>query len=267
MVAALTRVKVGVLSRRVDAPGKRETLKMPITWFVAPPLGSLLTAFWTSNLAGKGIVLVLFVGSIVVWSVGAAKLAEMREARRRSEAFLRKYRESGSVLSLLQDRRQFPGSPLFAVYQTVCLEMAGSLGRNDDAASGERPGRPSRGARGRSARAVAEAAVVDQTMELERYMGLLATATTAAPFLGLLGTVWGVLDSFESIAFTGSAVLSAVAPGISGALLTTVIGLIVALPSSIVYNILLERIRKLAVQMDQFAEELLADIERGYGVK
>jgi biopolymer transport protein TolQ len=242
---------------------------MPILWFVAPPAGSLLTAFWTSNLAGKGIVAVLFLGSIVVWSVGLAKLKETREARRRSEAFLRKYRESSSVLSLLQDRRHFPGAPLFAIYETVCLDMAGSMGRGEEAAGGERPARLARGGagKGRPARAVAEAAVVDQTMALERYMGLLATATTTAPFLGLLGTVWGVLDSFESIAFTGSAVLSAVAPGISGALLTTVIGLIVALPSSIVYNVLLERIRKLAVLMDQFAEELLADLDRAHGAK
>jgi biopolymer transport protein ExbB/TolQ len=97
-------------------------------------------------------------------------------------------------------------------------------------------------------------------------MGVLATAVSACPFLGLLGTVWGVMDAFGGMATSGAAMLSAVAPGISGALLTTVVGLIVALPSSIGYNMLTSRIRRLAVQMDNFSQEFVASVQQHYSI-
>jgi biopolymer transport protein TolQ len=95
-------------------------------------------------------------------------------------------------------------------------------------------------------------------------MGLLATAVSSAPFLGLLGTVWGVMDAFGGMAVKGSATLSAVAPGISAALLTTVVGLLVALPSAIGYNLLTNQIRRLTVQMDNFAQEFDSAVRRAY---
>lgn len=98
-------------------------------------------------------------------------------------------------------------------------------------------------------------------------MGMLATAVSAAPFLGLLGTVWGVMDAFSGMAQSGSAALSAVAPGISGALLTTIIGLLVALPSMIGYNGLSSRIRRLAVEMDNFAQEFITAIQNEYVIE
>ena len=111
-----------------------------------------------------------------------------------------------------------------------------------------------------SIRAAVDCSVADQALELEDQMGLLATAVSAAPFLGLLGTVWGVMDAFSGMADSGSAALSAVAPGISGALLTTIIGLIVALPSMIGYNLLSSKIRHIAVQMDNFSQEFVSKI-------
>ena len=95
-------------------------------------------------------------------------------------------------------------------------------------------------------------------------MGFLATAVTTAPFLGLLGTVWGVMAAFGGMAAQKSAQLSAVAPGISSALLTTVVGLLVALPSAIGYNLLSNQIRQLCVKTDNFAQELVSDIETHY---
>ena len=111
-----------------------------------------------------------------------------------------------------------------------------------------------------SIRSAIDCSVANQALELEDQMGLLATAVSAAPFLGLLGTVWGVMDAFSGMADSGSAALSAVAPGISGALLTTIIGLIVALPSMIGYNLLSSKIRFIAVQMDNFSQELISRI-------
>ena len=103
-------------------------------------------------------------------------------------------------------------------------------------------------------RAVVDRNVADEALVLESQMGLLATAVSAAPFLGLLGTVWGVMDAFSGMANSGNAALNAVAPGISGALLTTIVGLIVALPSMVGYNLLSSHIRRISVQMDNFAQ-------------
>ena len=106
--------------------------------------------------------------------------------------------------------------------------------------------------------------VADQALLLENHMGLLATAVSASPFLGLLGTVWGVMEAFGSMAVKGSATLSAVAPGISAALLTTVVGLLVALPSAVGYNLLTNMIRSLTVQTDNFAQEFESSIRRAF---
>ena len=96
-------------------------------------------------------------------------------------------------------------------------------------------------------------------------MLMLATAVSAAPFLGLLGTVWGVMDGFGAMAQEGAANLSAVAPGISAALLTTVVGLLVARPSSIGYNWLLEQIRQQTEFIENFSQEFNSSVRRTYG--
>jgi biopolymer transport protein TolQ len=113
-------------------------------------------------------------------------------------------------------------------------------------------------------RNAAEREVADQVLALESQMGILATAVNASPLMGLLGTVWGVMLAFTGMAIQGSANLSAVAPGIAGALLTTVVGLIVAIPSAIGYNYLTSQIRTLTVQMDNFADALVADMQRHF---
>ena len=113
-------------------------------------------------------------------------------------------------------------------------------------------------------RNVSERTMADQALLLENRMGLLATAASTAPFLGLLGTVWGVMEAFGGMAVSGSAMLSDVAPGISGALVTTVVGLLVALPSAIGYNLLSDQVRRFSVEMDNFTQELASDIERHY---
>ena len=111
-------------------------------------------------------------------------------------------------------------------------------------------------------RAAAERTVADRVLVLENNMGTVATAVSACPFLGLLGTVWGVMDAFGGMATAGSASLSAVAPGVAGALLTTVVGLLVALPSAVGYNMLTTRIRPLSVQLDNFAQEFTGSVQR-----
>ncbi|MBN1557713.1 MAG: MotA/TolQ/ExbB proton channel family protein, partial [Lentisphaerae bacterium] len=154
------------------------------------------------------------------------KLRELALARRESQRFLELYRQEAHPAGLFLKRQRFGHSPLYTVYEKTCMALGSTL-----EARGVDPEDLFMGAMGRPAaqlsevytagvRNVAERVVADQSLLLENNMGLLATAATSAPFLGLLGTVWGVMDAFGGMAVTGSAMLSAVAPGISGALLT-----------------------------------------------
>lgn len=223
-----------------------------------------------SNLAGKVIVAILFIGSIFAWSLMITKMRELAQARRTSASFLRLYRQDAHPAAVFLKRRKFEESPLYAVYAQACVELGAALESRGAAPEdlfmgGVGSSEPHLSEMQVSAiRNVAERTMADQSLLMERSMGLLATATTTAPFLGLLGTVWGVMDSFAGMAVTGTAMLSAVAPGVSGALLTTVVGLLVALPSAIGYNMLGDQIRRLTVMLSNFCEELVSDVERHY---
>jgi biopolymer transport protein TolQ len=235
------------------------------------PIAGVLYAFGQSDIAGRIIVVILLVGSILAWSVMITKYRQLARARRESLKFIATYRaDPAEPVAIFLKRISFEGSPLFRVYEKTCnalgaaVELAGANpsdlfmgGVGDDTvyltqfdASG--------------LDTVAERTTADEALSLEDNMGFLATSVASAPLLGLLGTVWGVMDSFGGMAASGSAMLSAVAPGISGALLTTVIGLVVAIPSTIGYNLLSTRIRRLCVEMENFAQELMSDIERSY---
>ena len=115
-----------------------------------------------------------------------------------------------------------------------------------------------------SVRAAMERAVGEESLKLESNLILLATAVSGAPFLGLLGTVWGVMDAFSGIAMAGQASLAAMAPGVSGALITTVVGLLVAIPAMFGYNFLTTSIRSQNIQMENFAAECAAVFEHRF---
>ncbi|MBL7076513.1 MAG: MotA/TolQ/ExbB proton channel family protein [Kiritimatiellae bacterium] len=235
-----------------------------------PILAGIGFAIRQSNLAGKIIVAILFAGSIFAWSVMLTKMREMRVARVVSFRFLQAYRKETHPAGLFLKRSRFEGSPLYVVYDRACLALGTAL-----EVRGAEPEELFMGSVGSERRClnevrlggirnVAERTMADQALLLENSMGLLATSASTAPFLGLLGTVWGVMDAFGGMAVTGNAMLSAVAPGISGALLTTVIGLLVALPSAIGYNLLSDRLRHMSVELDNFTQELISDIEHHY---
>lgn len=232
--------------------------------------GGAWYAFQTSSLAGKLIVIILFIGSIFTWSVMITKYRTLLKAAEQTRRFLVAYRKEGHPASLFLKRQRHEASPLYPIYERACAALGAVL-----EARGADPGDLFMGAMSGSQfqlgevaisriRNVAERTMADQALLMEASMGFLATSTTAAPFLGLLGTVWGVMDAFSRMVTKGAAMLSAVAPGIAGALLTTVVGLLVALPSSIGYNMLTDRIRGLTVEMDNFCQELISDLESHY---
>jgi biopolymer transport protein TolQ len=116
----------------------------------------------------------------------------------------------------------------------------------------------------RAVQAAMERAVGESALKLESQMIILSTAVSGGPFLGLLGTVWGVMDAFAGIALAGTANLAAMAPGVSGSLITTVVGLLVAIPAMFGYNFLVTSVRSMLVQADNFAAELSSEIEHRY---
>ncbi|MCU0858554.1 MAG: MotA/TolQ/ExbB proton channel family protein [Pontiellaceae bacterium] len=239
--------------------------------FPALPIASISAAFSQSSFSGKIIVLALFAISIFAWTVMVTKFMELRRARIDSERFLRAYREQARATHLFVKKQRLPESPLNRLYEAGCktliAEMAlRGIDHNEFLLNDDCPAEKRRMASFQleNIRTVVDCTLADAALDLENLMGLLATAVSTGPFLGLLGTVWGVMDAFGAMATQGSVMLSAVAPGIAGALLTTVVGLLVALPSSIGYNMLTTRIRRLAVQMDNFSQEFSSDVEKQF---
>jgi biopolymer transport protein TolQ len=218
---------------------------------VTQVLGAFGFALGESNLAGQIIVMILFVGSILIWTLMLTKTRDLLSAQRACDAFVNDYRTGAHPFSLYRKKAKL--SPVSAVYSAACGSIA------DEVAAAGSP-RLTR-AQIKGLEATVSRTIAEQVMSLEQHMGIVATAASTAPFLGLLGTVWGVMDAFGDIQ-PGSTVIADVTPGIAGALLTTVVGLIVALPSSIGYNYLGERIRRTAVTLDNFGQELLGDFAR-----
>jgi len=230
-------------------------------------IANVISAFRVSNASGKIIVIILFLGSIFAWSIMATKFIQLKSAVEQSKRFLSAYKNEKHPMRLFFQRQKYPESPLYKLYQAVCNNVVRLLNvseaRTADLFLNDmgKTKHPLKEHQLRSVRNLADQTLSEEALELEKHMGILATAATAAPFLGLLGTVWGVMDAFGGLALTASATMAAVAPGVSGALLTTVVGLLVALPSVIGYNILTGRIRKLSIMMERFTQELMADIE------
>lgn len=201
------------------------------------------------------IVLFLLLSfSIVSWALIFQKLRLFSRINRETDQFLRLFRASRG----LADPRTLAtaGSPLAAVYAAGYRELQSQL----------TAGNPQ--SRLKSLQAVAvgmQMASADEVRRIEKWMPWLATTGSVTPFIGLFGTVWGVMDSFSGLSSAGAASLRAVAPGIAEALITTAAGLFTAIPAVIAYNHFLHDIKELAQRMDGFAMEVAAQIEKTFG--
>jgi len=205
---------------------------------------------------GKAIIVILILFSILAWSVMASKAVQMRRAKKLNQFFTTEFKTQKTVLDMFDRRIQAEGCPLFMVYQAGSLELDARL-KNPE------------GSRKRfvslkgmeHVKRLMENAVAQESLKLESGLILLAIAVSGAPFLGLLGTVWGVMSTFGHIAQQGSATMAAMAPGVSAALITTVAGLVVAIPSMFGYNWLVHNLRVRTVELDNFAQELVSKME------
>ena len=228
------------------------------TAFSGGALGALSHIGWVA----KGVLVVLVLFSLVSWAIIIYKGVALHRAYRQSQTFLQVFRKSSKFSEVNSVCLQLKASPLVGVFQAGYLEVnqqvrGGSQGNVAPAA------RPTVKSLDSLSRALARAATVEAT-RLERRVSFLATTATVSPFIGLFGTVWGIMDAFEAIGRTGSANLAMVAPGISEALITTAAGLGAAIPAAVFYNFYNTRIKVLASMMDDFALEFLNIVERNF---
>lgn len=231
-----------------------------------------MDAFRQSDGMGKFIVILLAAISMYTWGVMAGKWADLSGMAHFTKLFLKFYRGTAHpAMAHLGERRLVPGSPLVVIYTDATKELLSALRRVGVGEEELRAWRP--GETGfrlsdveiEAIRGMAQRRLAEQQLAVEHRMSRIATATTAAPSLGLFGTVWGVMVAFMAMGSGGSNMISSVAPGISGALLTTVVGLLVAIPSAIGYNALSDRVRALVVEMENFVDEYMADVCRIHG--
>lgn len=230
--------------------------------------GGLLFAFQETTAAGLAIIATLFIASIFSWSVMITKFRMIRFARKQTERFFAVFRKNRQPLHIYETGLSFEGCPAYAVYRAGCEEltfqMLGSSEVDDTFAARVEVADRISPAQMRAASVAMERAVGESGLRMESQMIILATAVSGSPFLGLLGTVWGVMDAFSGVAMAGTPNLAAMAPGVSGALLTTVVGLLVAIPAMFGYNFLVTSLRTLIVQTDNFAAELSSDFEHRF---
>jgi biopolymer transport protein TolQ len=222
-------------------------------------LPSLLAVFATEvgNLVAqtgpvaKIVLIILLLFSILSWSIILAKWSKFRRMRAQSGRFLRAFRKAnGRLQDVSAVSEQFKPSPLVAVFEGGYNEYRRQSGGAGSA---------------RSLAAVQRAtqiAASEEMTQMEARLPWLATTGAVTPFIGLFGTVWGIIDAFQGLGNAGAATLRAVAPGISEALITTAAGLFTAIPAVIAYNQYMQQIREFGARMDDFALELLNVVER-----
>ncbi len=235
----------------------------------------IIEAFKQSDLFGRLILLTLFALSIFVWSVILRKYLAFREAKLKSEEFRRAYRKfSHNPLGLVESNEFFDESPFYSICDETLDNLITIFKRKgvidnpyegndvkikvnvDDASvSLDEIDTISKSV---------DSAISDEVLALEKNLNLLATTAAASPLLGLLGTVWGILIAFQRMAKLQSAQIGVVTQGISVALVTTVVGLIVAIPSLVMYNYMVNIIRRFETEMENFASEIIVDVERKY---
>ena len=216
---------------------------------------SLWGLFLQADWVVKGVMLALLLASIWVWAIIFEKVTTMRRIRRESNAFEDRFWSGGSLEELYQREGEKPAHPMAAVFGAAMGEWKRSAGRGLGSELAVM------GTKERVERAMTVS--IGREMErLERWMVFLATIGSSAPFIGLFGTVWGIMNSFSAIAGMQNTSLAVVAPGIAEALFATAIGLIAAIPATIAYNKFASDFARFAARLEAFAAEFSAILSR-----
>lgn len=214
-----------------------------------PQQTSLVDLIVRSSPISKLVLLILLLFSVASWAIILTKGRIMNRARRESAEFLQVFARSARLQDLYAASASFRSSPLAAIYLAAYEELRQQAGRNSAAPSLEAVGR------------VMQSAAISETTKLERSLGWLASTASASPFIGLFGTVVGIIIAFQGLTQATTASIQAVAPGIADALVATAAGIAAAVPAVLAYNHYLNQIKILAAEMDGFQLRLLNFIE------
>jgi len=195
----------------------------------------------------------LVVFSVYSWTIIFSKLGLFRRARAADRRFLRAFRKANGLEAVMVASEQYRPAPLVAVFDFGYEEVARQVkarGTINNKVAVER---------------TLQLGVSEELAKLERNMNWLATTATVTPFIGLFGTVLGIIRAFQDLGSMGSTSLRAVGPGISEALITTAVGLAAAIPAAIFYNVFGHAIREIGAKMDDFSNEFMNMAERSFG--
>ncbi|HKD86112.1 MAG TPA: MotA/TolQ/ExbB proton channel family protein [Terriglobales bacterium] len=201
----------------------------------------------SSGLVAKTVLIILLIFSVASWAIIFSKWGLFRRARTQSNRFMRMFRKSERLNDVASVVEQFKPSPLVAVFEGAYSELRKQTTYPIRMAALQR---------------ATQIAASEELTRLESRLPWLATTGAVTPFIGLFGTVWGIIDAFHGLGTAGSATLRAVAPGISEALITTAAGLFAAIPAVIGYNAFTQQIREFGARMDDFSLELVNEVER-----
>lgn len=209
--------------------------------------GHILSLIWQADIVVKLTLLILFVFSVVSWAIIIMKWRQLKQAKARVKQFLATFWQAKTLESLLT-RGSFPKSPTLNIFKTGIASL-----------------REQNGAKNLTfiERDVQRTAS-EEIEQLEYFVPFLATTASATPFIGLFGTVWGILNAFFKIGSAGSSSLAVVGPHIAEALIATAVGLAAAIPAVIFYNFFVNKIRLLSRDIQQFSEDLDQRIEKEY---
>ncbi len=220
--------------------------------------GSVLSMVLDAGLMVKFVLLLLLIFSIISWTIIFLKFRYYRKIRKENAQFDADYQKSSKLSEVMPAAKKYSFSTTAEVFRVGYTELTKINKPAKDAANADEISLTSLD---NVQRAMNRASNTEMT-KLENSLGFLATTGSASPFIGLFGTVWGIMETFQAIGARGSATLAVVAPGISEALIATAAGLAAAIPAVIFYNYFLNRSKIMVQEMDNYADELLNIVER-----
>lgn len=209
--------------------------------------GDIIALIKGASPIGKFTIIVLLIFSIISWAIIIFKLAEYAKAKKNSLKFVEYFRKSKNFSDINKHASMVRNNPLSEIFRFGYRELSLRMGTKDN------PG----GINLESIHRSLLRASNSEITRLERLNGFLATTATVSPFIGLFGTVWGIMSSFQEIANMGQANLTTVGPGIAEALIATALGLFAAIPAVIFYNLLLNKLKVIIASMEDFTLEFL----------
>jgi TolQ protein len=221
--------------------------------------GSLLNMILDAGLMVKFVLLLLFIFSVVSWAIIFLKYRYYRKIKKENEVFNENYSRSSKLSDVLPAAKKYSYSTTAEVFRVGYAELTKINKPLNESAQGS--DEISLSSLDNLERSMNKACNTEMT-KLESALSFLATTGSASPFIGLFGTVWGIMDTFKGIGARGTATLAVVAPGISEALIATAAGLAAAIPAVIFYNYFLNQSKNMVQEMDNFAAEFLNIVER-----